>query len=252
MVKLKKIFLRFYEELNDFLPDKRKKVEFVHEFIDRTSIKDLIESIGVPHTEVDMILVNGVSVDFNYHINDNDRVSVYPVFESFNISDVQHLRPLPLREPKYVADNHLGKLASYMRMAGFDTLYGKFQKNEIVDISLAERRAILTRDVELLKNKRITHGYYVRAIEPEEQLKEVIRRFHLDGEIKEFTRCMVCNNFLNQVEKQDILDELPLKVKEFKNEFTRCSNCGRIYWKGNHYTKMSELLNNIKTNLFDN
>ncbi|MDH3268303.1 MAG: twitching motility protein PilT, partial [Ignavibacteria bacterium] len=78
------IYLRFYEELNDFLPEERKKKRFVHNYIDRASVKDLIESIGVPHTEVDLILVNGKSVNFKYLIDDRDEVSVYPVFESFD------------------------------------------------------------------------------------------------------------------------------------------------------------------------
>lgn len=249
MVNLKHIYLRFYEELNDFLPANKRKINFAYEFIDRTSIKDLIESLGVPHTEVDLILVNGKSVDFNYQINDGDKVSVYPIFESFDINDVQHLRAKPLREPKFVADNHLGKLASYMRMAGFDTLYADFEKKEIINTSLVEQRTILTRDIELLKNKKVTHGYFVRSINPEEQLKEVIKRFNLENEIKEFSRCMVCNNILSPVSKEEVENKLPLKVKEFHNLFTICNLCGRIYWKGTHHNKMSEMLIEIKKEL---
>ena len=92
-----KIYLRFYEELNDFLPEEKRKKRFIHQFIDRTSVKDLIESLGVPHTEVDLILANGKSVNFKYLINDEDDISVYPVFESFDITAVQHLRPKTLR-----------------------------------------------------------------------------------------------------------------------------------------------------------
>ena len=150
-----KIYIRFYEELNDFLPEERKKKRFEHQFIDRTSVKDLIESLGVPHTEVDLILVNGKSVNFKYLINDSDDISVYPVFESLDISEVQHLRPKPLREPKFICDVHLGKLARYLRMMGFDVFYkNNFDDEEIVRISLKERRAILTKTEEYLKEMK--------------------------------------------------------------------------------------------------
>ena len=147
-----KIHLRFYEELNDFLPEERKKKRFAHQFIDRTSVKDLIESLGIPHTEVDLILVNGKSANFKYKINDGDDISVYPLFESFDISDVQHLRAKPLRKPKFVADVHLGRLTRYLRMMGVDVLYkNNFNDDEIVETSLKERRAILTKDRGILK-----------------------------------------------------------------------------------------------------
>src|SRR3989338_9144205 len=110
---------RFYEELNDFLPPERRKTTFTREFRNRASVKDMIEALGVPHTEVDLILVNGASVDFSYLVQDGDRISVYPMFESFDIRPLVHLRPRPLREPKFVLDTHLGKLAVYLRLLGF-------------------------------------------------------------------------------------------------------------------------------------
>ncbi len=109
-INQKKVFIRFYEELNDFLPKEKQKKRFTHYFIDRTSVKDLIESLGIPHTEVDLILVNGKSVSFKYIIKNGDDISVYPVFESLDISDVQHLRAKPLRKPKFICDVHLGNL----------------------------------------------------------------------------------------------------------------------------------------------
>jgi sulfur carrier protein ThiS len=164
-----KIYLRFYEELNDFLPEEKRKKRFVHPFIDRTSVKDLIESLGIPHTEVDMVLVNGKSVNFKYLINDGDDISVYPVFESLDITDVQHLRPKPLRKPKFVADVHLGRLTRYLRMIGLDVLYkNNFNDEEIVQLSLKERRAILTKDRGILKRNEVTHGYWVRSTKVEE------------------------------------------------------------------------------------
>ncbi len=159
-----KVYFRFYEELNDFLPDEKQKVRFALYYIDRASVKDIIESLGAPHTEVDLILVNGKSVGFDYLINDGDDISVYPVFESLDITNVQHLRPKPLREPKFIADVHLGKLTDYLRMMGFDVLYkSDFDDKEIVNLSLTELRAILTRDRGILKRSEVTHGYWVRS-----------------------------------------------------------------------------------------
>ena len=234
-----KIYLRFYEELNDFLPEEKRKKRFVHQFIDRTSVKDLIESIGVPHTEVDLILTNGKSVDFRYLFNDEDEISVYPVFESFDISDVQHLRPKPLRKPKFIADVHLGRLTRYLRMMGFDVLYkNDFNDDEIVEISLNKKRAILTKDRGILKRSEVTHGYWVRSTKVEEQVKEILNRFDLQKEIKEFSRCLECNELLKQIRKESIIRQLPPKVANSQNEFMHCPVCNKIYWKGTHYQKM--------------
>src|SRR3972149_748976 len=138
---MKTAYFRFYEELNDFLPPEKRKIKFEHPFFCRASVKDIIESLGVPHTEIDLILVNGKSVDFSYIINDKDEISVYPVFESFDISEVQHLRAKPLREPKFVLDVHLGALAKYLRMTGFDTVYhNNFEDVEIIKVSLSQKR----------------------------------------------------------------------------------------------------------------
>ena len=242
------IYLRFYEELNDFLPKERKKKRFIHQFIDRTSVKDLIESLGVPHTEVDLILVNGKSVGFENLINDGDDISVYPVFESLDISDLQHLRPKPLREPKFICDVHLGKLARYLRMTGFDIYYKNvLSDEEIVKKSSKERRAILTKDRGILKRNEVTHGYYVRTKKVEEQVIEVIKRFDLQKEIKEFRRCLECNSELSKIEKEIIIEFLPPKVSASQNEFYRCPSCKKIYWKGTHHQKMLSFIQKIKT-----
>ena len=212
---MKTVYFRFYEELNDFLPPEKRKLQFEHTFIDRTSVKDMIESLGAPHSEIDLILVNGKSVNFSHIVNDKDEISVYPVFESLDISEVQHLRPEPLREPKFIPDVHLGKLARYLRMAGFDVLYkNNFTDNDLVKISLDEKRTILTRDRDILKRNEINHGYWVRNKTAEDQLKEVIERFQLKNLINEFTRCLECNTLLNKVDKENVISQLPPKVKE--------------------------------------
>ncbi|MFN3872777.1 MAG: Mut7-C RNAse domain-containing protein [Ignavibacterium sp.] len=239
-INKKNITIRFFEELNDFLPKEKRKKRFVHTFIDRTSVKDLIESFGVPHTEVDLILVNGKSVSFKYIIKDGDDISVYPVFESLDISDVQHLRPKPLRKPKFICDVHLGKLTKNLRMFGFDVYYKNDLSDEmIVKISLTEKRTILTRDVGLLKRSEVTHGYYVRDDDPEKQTAEVLQRFHLHKLIKPFTICLECGNKLVKIAKKDIIDLLPDNVKISQNKFFYCVNCKKIYWAGSHFDNMN-------------
>ena len=211
---MKKAYFRFYEELNDFLPEEKRKIRFVLNYIDRASVKDVIESLGAPHTEIDLILVNGDSVRFDYLINDGDDISVYPVFESLDITNVQHLRPKPLRNPKFVADVHLGRLARYLRMMGFDVLYkNDFDDNEIVNLSLSEKRAILTRDRGILKRSDVTRGYWIRSTKVKEQLIEVIKRFNLKDIIEEFSRCINCNSVLESIPKSKIIPELPPRRK---------------------------------------
>jgi len=242
-----KIHIRLYEELNDFLPEERRKKRFEHQYIDRTSVKDLIESLGVPHTEVDLILVNGKSVGFDYLINDEDDISVYPVFESLDISNAQHLRPKPLRKPKFICDVHLGKLARYLRMIGFDVYYkNDLLDEEIIKTSLKERRAILTKDRGILKRNEVTHGYFIRSTSVEEQAKEVIKRFDLQNEIKEFTRCLECNTELTKIAKEKITGDIPPKVNQSQEEFYKCPECGKLYWKGTHYQKMLSFVRRIK------
>ncbi len=243
---MKTVYLRFYEELNDLLPKDKRKKRFEHKFFGNPSVKDIIESLGVPHGEVDMILVNGNSVNFSYTLREGDDISVYPVFESMDISNVQHLREKPLRVPKFVLDVHLGTLARYLRMLGLDSLYkNNYSDDEIIYLSLNEKRTILTKDKGILKRKEITHGCYVRSIYPVVQLKEVVERFDLYNYFKEFSRCMECNTLLTTVDKNKIYGRLPPKVKDYQNEFYICENCNKIYWPGSHYDRMKKIINNL-------
>jgi uncharacterized protein len=245
------INIRFYEELNDFLPQDQRKTDFNHKLKKARSIKDLIESIGVPHTEVDLIIVNGESVDFNYLVQDGDRISVYPVFESLDISplksSLRHCQQAPLREPRFVLDAHLGRLAAYLRMLGFDTLYrNNYDDPELANISADEHRILLTCDRRLLMRKQITHGYFVRSRQPQQQILEILARFDLYNNQKPFTRCMHCNGKTHAVKKQDIESQLLPKTKKFYDEFYQCESCGKIYWQGSHYLKMQEMINKIR------
>jgi uncharacterized protein with PIN domain len=231
---------RFYAELNDFLPRERRSVTFTHSFHGSASIKDRIEALGVPHTEVDLILVNGESVDFSYRVRDGDRISVYPVFESIDITPVVRVRPQPLREPRFVLDIHLGRLAGYLRMLGFDSVYrNDYTDAELARVSSEEHRILLTRDRGLLKRSRVTHGYCLREIHsPRRQLAEVLRRFDLFNAMQPFRRCMRCNDLLHPVSRDAVQDRLPPLTREHYEEFHRCASCDRIYWKGSHYDRM--------------
>ncbi len=246
---------RFYEELNDFLDEDKRKVAFLYVFNGHPSIKDAIEAIGVPHTEVDLILVNGVSVGFDYQLQEDDRVSVYPVFESLDSSPLVRLREKPLRESKFVLDVHLGKLARHLRLLGFDACYDNaYEDAEIVDLAVREGRIVLTRDRGILKVRAVTHGYWVRSRDPMTQIREVLTRFDLFSQIRPFQRCIVCNGLLRQVEKQTVVAELPPRVAAYYDEFFVCAACGKVYWKGSHYDrlreKVAEMINPESCNVF--
>lgn len=246
------IFLRFYEELNDFLPAKWKKREFSHFVAEGISVKTVIESLGVPHTEVDLILVNHESVDFSYRVQPDDHVSVYPVFEAFDIQPVARLRPKPLREPRFVLDVHLGKLAVYLRFAGFDTLYqSDYDDKELARISSQEHRILLTRDRELLKRRMITHGYYIRTTHPRCQLQEVFARFHLSLPVPFVPRCTRCNGIPHPVLKTEIVERLLPSTQQRFEEFFHCETCDVLYWKGSHYQRMQAFLQAVSAQEID-
>jgi uncharacterized protein with PIN domain len=240
---VKSAWFRFYAELNDFLPPERRMAAFERRFIDSAPVKDMIESLGVPHTEIDLILANGKSVDFSYVVQDGDRVSVYPVFEALDITPTIRLRPQPLRESRFVLDTHLGRLAAYLRMVGFDTLYrNDYGDKELAGASRDEGRILLTRDVGLLKRTAVTHGYFVRETAVRRQFVEVMRRFDLFRQARPFTRCLRCNTLLEKVSEEEIADRLPPRAAALYHEFRRCPGCARVYWKGGHYDRMREFL----------
>jgi len=232
---------RFYEELNDFLPPGRRKQSVSYFFNGHPGIKDCIEAQGVPHTEVDLILVNGQSVGFDYRLQDHDRVAVYPVFEGFDITPLVRLRESPLRRIAFVLDVNLGKLARRLRLLGFDSLYSnRYRDAEVADIAASEKRIVLTRDSRLLHVKRITHGYWVRSVHADGQTAEVLRRFDLYRQICPFRRCLMCNGLLEPVAKADVVDRLEPKTKLYYDVFFTCASCHKIYWEGSHLGKMKQ------------
>jgi len=240
------VALRFYAELNDFLRDAQKKTRFKHELKRRTSVKDLIESLGVPHTEVEIILANGQSVDFNYIVNGRDDLSIYPMFESVDVTPILKLRDAPLRDTRFVLDCHLGRLARYLRQFGFDTLYrNDYNDDELADTSAREHRILLTRDRNLLKRSIITHGYFIREFDPRKQLDEVIRRFDLRKQIVPFGRCTRCNGMVKAVDKKTVEHLLEPKTRQYFDDFWQCTSCGQVYWEGSHVKHMLKLTDEV-------
>lgn len=244
---MRKSVFRFYEELNEHLPENIRKKEFTYEFTGRPSVKNSIHAIGIPHSEVDLILVNGESVDFTYQMEGGEKISVYPVFESLDISPLVKLRPKPLREPRFVVDVNLGKLALKLRLLGFDTLFrNDFEDDEIIKISLQEQRIILTRDKGILKQNAVTHGYFLRNDDPGKQLRELVERLHLQNNFRPFSRCAVCNGKLTEIEKDQLKNRVSPDTIQYYNKFWQCADCHKIYWKGSHYKHIIQWLDELK------
>ena len=237
---------RFYEELNDFLPGNRRKQTIAYVFHGHPGVKDAIEALGVPHSEVDLIVVNGRSVGFDYQLRPGDRVAVYPCFEAFDISPVVKLREAPLRRTAFVLDVHLGKLARLLRLLGFDALYrNDYDDYQVINPAVAEHRIILTRDRGLLFHKVVTHGYYIRSSKAMQQAREVLDRFDLSACVRPFRRCLACNGIIEPVDKQSITHELQPLTRAHYTTFARCGDCRRIYWQGSHYARLAEKLSRL-------
>lgn len=243
---MKTAWLRFFAELNDFLPPHRRQEWLAHAFAGRTSVKGAIEGQGVPHTEIELVLVNGQSADFQQLLDDGDRVTVYPVFEAIDIQPLIRVRPAPLRVVRFVLDAHLGRLAAYLRLAGFDTAYrNDVGDDELARVSADEHRILLTRDQALLKRRSITHGYWVRATDPRRQLIEVVGRFDLARRVDPFTRCARCNLPLQRMSAENAVDRVPPRVRGVFEEFRTCPSCERVYWKGSHHARILKVLEQV-------
>lgn len=220
---------RFHGELNDFLLPARRNTEFEYVAGETDTLKHVIESLGVPHTEIGGVTVNGQDCSLSEKSPASSKVQVFP-----------YSLPIFLESPRFVLDGHLGRLAAYLRMIGFDTWYDRCADDALLaSVASSEQRVLLTRDVGLLKRREVESGYCVRSDLPRIQLGEVSRRFALHSQLAPFHRCMKCNATLYSVEKAEVADQLPPHTRETKNEFSRCSNCGQIYWRGSHHARMS-------------
>lgn len=240
----------FQGDLNFFLPQHQKGVNFIYQFKERPSIKDAIESLGVPHPEVNSIVVNGKAVDFSYLVRDEDYIIVYPISVCPKIIPTIPLQPPLPKIPRFILDVHLGKLASSLRMLGFDTLYrNDYEDAQIAIIASRDKRIVLTRDKGVLMRSLVTYGYYIRETDPDKQIIEVLKRFNLSNIVKPFRRCIRCNGVLIRVAKEAIADQLPQRTKQEIDEFRRCNSCHQIYWQGAHYERMKKFVRQVLSNL---
>jgi uncharacterized protein len=227
---------RFYAELNDLLPRQRRQRDIVHPYREPASVKDRIEAQGVPHTDVEAILVNGAPVDFGYGVRDGDRVSVYPFMAVLE-------NPRPLRPPyprgRFVLDQHLARLAAYLRLLGQDCVHrAHFPDDDLARVAVNENRILLSRDKRLLMRRAIVHGGFVRATDPMEQVPEVLHRFGAPERMAPFTRCMACNGVLRPAARAEVDDRLLPDTREYYREFRECPDCRRVFWDGSHVRRM--------------
>lgn len=248
MAKHNLAHFRFHGDLNFFLPRVKKHTTIEHSFDWRGSVKDMIESLGVPHPEIELIVTNGVSINFDYIVGADDRIDVYPYPNEITVEPKIPLRPPLTGQPSFILDQHLGRLAAYLRMMGYDTLYrNDYHDEELAQVSHDENRVLLTRDVGLLKRSIVTYGYFVRETNRERQLAEITRRYGLAQWLTPFRRCMKCNGLVVTVSKETVIGELPSDTAEYYDEFHRCADCRRVYWKGAHHQRMQALMEQVLT-----
>jgi uncharacterized protein len=242
--------VRAYAELNDFLAPESRGVTVRRPFRSHQTVKDVLEAMGIPHTEVDLILVNGSPQGFSYRPSVGDRIAAYPMFEALDIGSTATLRPVPLRDTRFVVDVNLGRLARLLRVLGFDVWWSSDADDAtLAEVSLDEQRILLTRDRGLLKRRAITHGLFVHSQHPEEQTLEVIRRLDLRQRLAPLTRCLHCNGKLAAVSKNEVIDQLEPLTSQYYEEFSRCAECGRIYWAGSHHARLLGLVERLRDQL---
>lgn len=239
----------FKGNLNELLTKKYKKdIQVYYEIKRRVSIKDVLESFGIPHTEIGEIKVNNIFATFDYIVKGSDYVEVFPNIIPVDIFSPGFLRPDPLDDIRFVVDVNVGKLAGLLRLLGFDVLYkNSLDDEEIATISFIQRRIVLTRDKGLLKRKIIVFGHLIRESHPYKQLEEVVAFYDLNRYKKPFSRCMICNSILERIDKKLIQNRLEPLTNRFYNKFLICAGCKKIYWEGSHMANIEKnLLNNTK------
>ena len=238
--------IRAYAELNDSLPQAVRYRPFEQVYPKGETIGGILLGLGLAPGGIDLVLVNGNSADCSTQVAEGDRISLYPEFESFDITSLTRLRSKPLRTVRFVLDVHLGKLAYYLRMLGFDTIYRNDLRDEhLVQICVQERRTLLSKDRALLLDERVQRYHRVRGTHPREQLVEVLRRFDLFDSCTPLERCMRCNVKIEPAEKVAILHLLPPRVVDAFHEFRQCPMCRRVYWEGSHYVRMMEFIRGV-------
>jgi uncharacterized protein with PIN domain len=242
--------LKFHGDLDFFLGSRSHGRVAERTLNEKTSVKDVVESCGVPHPEVDLILVDGQPVNFHYALERDTDIDVYPVRFTCTYSEKDRLQVRCIK--RFVADGHLGKLTRTLRLLGFDVAYDRqAQDRQLLGVMESENRALLTRDRRLLMHAMVKAGYCPRSQNADEQTIEVIRRFDLFDSIAPFTRCLRCNAPLQEVAKADVIEKLEPLTKIYYNQFRRCTGCGQIYWAGSHFSKLQKRLDEIRANFRD-
>jgi uncharacterized protein len=240
-----RVRLKFHDDLTFFLKSKTSNGVVERNLGEKTSVKDVIESCGVPHPEVDLILVNNRPIDFSYSIVEDADIDVYAVQSQYLMFTEKRLQIGSIK--RFVADGHLGILARNLRLLGFDVAYDRqAQDRQLLSVMECEDRALLTRDRHLLMHAIVRHGYSPRSQNADEQTIEVIRRFDLFDSIVPFTRCLRCNAPLQKVTKADVIQKLEPLTKIYYEEFRRCTGCGQVYWAGSHFSKLQRRLEGIR------
>jgi uncharacterized protein len=247
-VKPFKVRLRFHGDLNVFLGSRAGDAVIERPLAEKTSIKDIIESCGVPHAEVDLISVDDQTVGFDHTLSSDAKVEIFPVG---NRDTVRAEKPLQtIGVARFVADGHLGGLTRNLRLLGFDVAYARnADDRQLLEVMSRENRALLTRDRHLLMHGIVRHGYYPRSQNADEQTIEVVRRFDLSKLVAPFTRCLRCNALLEEATKAEVVDKLEPLTKIYYDQFRRCPDCKQIYWSGSHFAKLQERIEEIRARI---
>jgi uncharacterized protein len=241
------IRLTFHGDLSFFLKPKASRIE--RQLSEKTSIKDAIEACGVPHTEIDWILMNGEPVDFGEILTQDVAIDVYPPNEMSSPVFPEDRLQVRYME-KFVADGHLGKLVRDLRLLGIDVICDPAAEDrQLVRMASDEGRALLTRDRRLLMHGAMRHGYYLRSQDPLEQTVEVLRRFNLGSVLTPFSRCLRCNAVLEPAEKAEVFDQLEPLTRIYYEQFRRCPDCGQVYWSGSHFDKLRARIEEVRAAL---
>lgn len=237
------VTVRCYEELNDFLPVPLRKRPFAYGLPGGGPLSALLEALGITASAVELALRNGESIGLDGPLREGNRISLYPVFESFDVGKLVRLRSAPLRDTRFIADAHLGKLARYLRLAGFDTLFcNPIDDGELVTVANREGRIVLSRDRGIFRRSQLQRGYRVRSERPQEQLSEVLARLDLTGGLRPFSRCLCCNRLVEPVPAHALGTRISVVTRSAYSRFWCCPGCGRIYWEGAHFRRMQGLL----------
>ncbi|HET9451218.1 MAG TPA: Mut7-C RNAse domain-containing protein [Aggregicoccus sp.] len=244
---MKQATVRLYGALEDFLAPAQRGAELTPAFTGSPSVKDLLESLGVPHPELDVVLLDGHPVGLDARVEDGSRIAAYPAFTQLDVPPTQRVAPSLPAELRFVVDVGLGRLAGLLRMLGLDALWRNDAKDaELARLSSSEQRILLTRDVGLLKRSEVVHGYYPRATDPSHQLIEVVRRFRLAERMRPFTRCLACNTPLLPAALEAVRERVPPRVAATFHRFRTCPTCQRVFWEGSHHARMERVVQRMR------